>query len=388
MRIGLIFPSIYASEKLYGQRIFAPRELLTHLANGLVKRGHEVFVFSTSDFETDAKLVGTSLDCVEKEREIYKFRNIEGIRREWLNSEFAKRNFELNTITAAFDYAEQGKIDLLHSYHDSSLFLTHYFDNLLRFPTVYSLHDPLPPVDSFEYLELSRFKNHFYISLSEQMKNSTLKLNFVKTIYHGLDVANSSFEQNPSNYLLFMGRLVPEKGLHDAIAAVLKLNMQLKIGAQFPDNEKESLYFMEKIKPYLNKPLINKLGLVEGNEKENLYKQAKALLFPIGWEEPFGMVMIEAMACGTPIVGYNRGSVSEVVRDGVTGFIIDPDDEERPGKGSWVIKKQGVEGLVEAIKRIGEIDRKNCRKHVEDNFTVDKMVENYEKVYKQILKIT
>jgi len=114
---------------------------------------------------------------------------------------------------------------------------------------------------------------------------------------------------------------------------------------------------------------------------------AKALLFPILWEEPFGMVMIEAMACGTPVIAYNHGSVSEIVVDGLTGFIIDPDNEDRPNKGKWVIKKQGVEGLVEAIRRIGELNRNACRKHVEANFTVEMMVRGYELIYKKILGI-
>lgn len=95
--------------------------------------------------------------------------------------------------------------------------------------------------------------------------------------------------------------------------------------------------------------------------------------------------MVESMSCGTPVIAYNHGSVAEIVKDGVTGFIIDPDDEDRPLKGSFVIKKQGVEGLVEAIKRIKEIDRRSCRKHVEENFTVERMVDGYERVYNQLI---
>ncbi len=97
------------------------------------------------------------------------------------------------------------------------------------------------------------------------------------------------------------------------------------------------------------------------------------------------MVMIESMACGTPVIAYNRGSVAEIVRDGITGLIIDPDDVDRPGKGSWIIKKQGIEGLVEAINRIDDIDRNACRKHVQEDFSVEKMVEGYERVYKRVL---
>ena len=116
------------------------------------------------------------------------------------------------------------------------------------------------------------------------------------------------------------------------------------------------------------------------------------MLFPILWEEPFGMVMIEAMSCGTPVIAFNRGSVSEIVKDGVTGFIIDQDNENRSNKGKWIIKKKGVEGLTEAINKIYNMDnreydqmRHNCRRHVEENFTVEKMVDGYEGVYNRIL---
>ena len=128
--------------------------------------------------------------------------------------------------------------------------------------------------------------------------------------------------------------------------------------------------------------------MMESSDLAKFYQNACAFLFPIHWEEPFGLVMIEAMACGTPVIAYNRGSVSEIVRDGVTGFIIEEEDRGNQGnRGNWVIKKTGIEGLVEAIKRIGEIDRASCRRHVEENFTMEKMVEGYEKVYKKILGI-
>lgn len=389
MRIGLLFPTIYASEVLYKDRIFAPRELLTNLSNNLVSRGHEVFVFSTPDFKTNAKLVGIPLDGVIKPLHISKFRNIEGDRREWLDTEFSKRNFELNVTKNAFQYVKQNKLDLLHCYHDSSLFFTHYFHSLFDFPIIYSLHDPLPPLETFEYSELSKFKTHMYISLSEQMRKSTLKLNFVANIKHGIDIHHFSFNQHPSDYLLFMGRLIPEKGLHSAIAVSLKTNIRLEIGTQFfKADEKANTYFVNKVKPYLNNSLIGKPRMFNDEEKRLAYQQAMAFIFPIEWEEPFGMVMIEAMSCGTPVIAYNRGSVPEVLRDGLTGFIIDPDSEDRPGKGTWVIKKQGIEGLVEAIQRIGEIDRRDCRKHVEENFSVEKMGENYEKIYQEVVKKT
>ena len=182
------------------------------------------------------------------------------------------------------------------------------------------------------------------------------------------------------------GKFIDPKGVTNAIKVSQATGSSLKIVGNVEDEK----FYDELVVPNLS----DKIEVIGGISSEqsltreqvrDLYENAMAFLFPINWEEPFGLVMIEAMSCGAPVIAYNRGSVSEVVRDGVTGFIIDPDDEDRPGKGSWIIKKQEIEGLIEAVKRIGEIDRKACRKHVEENFSVDRMVENYEKVYRGIL---
>jgi glycosyltransferase involved in cell wall biosynthesis len=384
MRIGIIFPTVYASGKVYKDRIFAPRDNLICLSNGLVKSGHKVLIFSATDFKTEAKVVSGNHDLVDRRTVIHKFRNIASPRREWLNVEFEKRNFELNITSKAFESFKKGEIDLLHCYHESSLFFTHYFQEISGINVLYSLHDPLPPSGSFEHFELSRFKHHSFIALSNQMKKSNLKLNFADTIYHGINVLSFPFEENPSDYLLFMGRLVPEKGLYDAIKTSIVLKTKLKIGTQLSSEVLKSFYYINKIKPIIKKPFIDNPKLFLGEEKRSVYKKALALLFPIHWDEVFGMVMIEAMACGTPVIAYNRGSVPEVVRDGVTGFVIEPEESKHDSK--FIIKKKGVEGLIEAVKRIGEIDRRACRKHVEENFSIEKMVDSYERLYAKIIK--
>ena len=163
------------------------------------------------------------------------------------------------------------------------------------------------------------------------------------------------------------------------------LKITLHIATSATRANKSEDFYNTKVAPYIDGKNIVSRGFFEGNKKSDFIRKGKAFLFPLRWDEPFGLTMIEAMACGTPVIAYNHGSVSEIVRDGLTGFIVDPDDEDRPGKGTWVIKKQGIEGLIEAVRRIGEIDRKACRKHIEDNFTVEKMVDGYEKVYHKIL---
>jgi glycosyltransferase involved in cell wall biosynthesis len=242
----------------------------------------------------------------------------------------------------------------------------------------------MPESQYLDYLRYQRFPTDKYIAISQsQAKALRTLVTVVGVVYNGIDISAYDFNRESGEYLLFVGRYMPEKGVKDAIDAALATNTQTILAGS---KEYRALpYFKEYIEPAEKSGVIRDIGFVTGKKKSGLFGSAKALLFPIHWEEPFGMVMTEAMACGTPVIAYNRGSVSEIVHDGVTGFIIDEDDAERPNKGNWVIKKQGVEGLVEAIQRIGEIDRAKCRERVEEAFTVAHMVSGYEAVYKKIL---
>lgn len=392
MKISFLLPTLFASKVLFPERIFAPRQLAEDLVNGLSEKGHQVWVFSTPDFETKGTLVPGDIEPFEKKLPYDKLKHALEDEKRIRYDEVWKRSFEISLVTEAYIWAKKEHFDLMHSYHDF-LFTPHYIEELTQVPTVYTLHDPLPPEGSFEYHQFGKFSRHRYVSISNAQRRSSLKLNFVATVYHGLKTAEFPFQNNPSDYLLFMGRPLPEKGLHFAIQAALATNMKLEIGTHFPGIEKEMPYFKKEIEPYLTNPLFGEPGIVAGKDKMLLYKQARALLFPIQWEEPFGMVMIEAMAAGTPVIAYNRGSVPEIVKDGVTGFIIDPPEadhrtqnpEHNDQSGSWIIKKRGIAGLVEAIQRLGEIDRAACHRHVEENFTVEKMVEGYENIYRKIL---
>ncbi len=387
MKIGLLFPSIYASPALFSDKIFAPRELLTDLSSGLVDRGHEVTVYSTSDVPTKAKIVSSDITHIQKPLPYFKFRNLDANKRKLLEEEFAKHEFEIDCTMRAFAAVKAKEIDILHCYHDSSLFYGHYMNDIVRdVPVVYTLHDPLPPEGTFEFEELKKFAGHSYISISNAFRRSLPPLNYIETIYHGINLNAFTFEKEAADYVLFMGRLVPDKGLHSAIAAAIATNMRLEIGTQFGGHEGDP-YFETKIKPFLANPFIGEPGMVNDIEKVRLYGGAKALLFPIEWEEPFGMVLIEAMACGTPVIAYNRGSVPEIVKDGVTGFIIDQDDAERSGKGTWTIKKQGVEGIIEAMGLISTISRDACRKHIEEHFSAQKMVLDHEACYTKLLSL-
>lgn len=381
MRIAVISPSVYMSEKTYPERIFAPRAVALQLVEGLVKKGHDVTLFSAPDIETKAKLVGGAADLLKGNLLRDKFLSREVLIEYKLESEAESRAFyTLDLIGKVFEEGKKGKFDIIQT--DEPLF--HPLAELSDSTVVFMFHDPLPRKKSLDFWFLNTYKKHNFISISMAQRRGEPALNFVGNVYHGLDqkLYSPSFEKG--KYLAYFGRLLVQKGPDIAIKAAKETGETIKIAS---DKTHFGTEFVKKnVLPFIDGKSVEHVGLMKTQEEKSAFLgNAKAMLFPIQWDEAFGLVMIEAMACGTPVVAYNRGSISEIVKDGVTGFIIDQDNDDRVGKGVWIIKKQGIEGLVEAIKRIGEIDRTACRKHVEDNFTVEKMVDGYEKVYSKIL---
>lgn len=385
MKILFFSPSIYMSPQ-YNNMIYAPRDLSIHLVDGLVEKGHEVTFVTAPNIKTKARTIIGDQNYINFMNSIPS-KDMTASQKSHLHF-LTKRDYEVELITRAVSQTRDESWDVVHVYH---ITMMHYFEAFIGSPFIYTLHDPLPEKNTLGYLLFSKFKDHHYVSISNaQRKSSDLDLNYVATIYHGVDLRELVYQDKPSDYLLFMGRLIPEKGLHHAIEVALRLNRRLEIGTQLPTISENKTYYINKIKPYLDNPVIGKTGMVEGSNKTLLYKEARILLFPIEWEEPFGLVMIEAMACGTPVVAYAQGSVPEIIKDGVTGFIVNLSNEDK--RGDWVIKKTGIEGLSEAVEKIyamGEsqykLMRQNCRRLVEEKFTVEKMVENYEKVYQKIL---
>lgn len=394
MRIGLISPSIYMSPTLFGDMIFAPRDLSVTLADGLVDKGHEVYFFTAPDIKTKATLIGGDEGLLKNSLIKEKAQGQSGGERfRWASFYTLKRSYEMDLTEQCYKMALDGKLDVVHSYHDT---LAHFFNDLTQFSTVYTLHDPLPSnEDGLTYWLLDKFKQQNYVSISKAFQRfGNFNINFIDTVYHGINTSEYQFFPNKGGNLAFIGRMRKEKGVEVAIDVANAVKKKIKI-ATSPEAEYVNLpYYKDVINPRITSEVIF-TGFLDPKSKHEFLGNALCLLFPIQWEEPFGMVLIEAMACGTPVVAYNRGSVSEIVKDGLTGFIIDPDNEDRPGKGSWIIKKQGADGLIEAVQRINSLSeeehlrmRKNCRKHIEDNFTVGKTVEGYEQVYKKVIGVS
>ncbi|MDO8460872.1 MAG: glycosyltransferase family 4 protein [bacterium] len=380
MRIGLLLPSVYMGAK-YENKIFAPKELFLSLANGLVDRGHEVYAYAAPNTKTKAHLITGEEELIEHDFISPKFRGLDRLAKLKNAHTATKIEYEINLTVKACLHAKEKKLDIMHSYLD---FVAHYVNRLVNIPTVYTIHDPRPRREHLEYWRFRHFKNDNYIFISHsQVKNFKGLIRTAGVIYHGIKVNKFPFSGQPGEYLAFLGRYIEAKGIIDAIAATKRSNSLLKMIGE--DAYRALPYYKNRILPHLKKGVVEDETFFGKSDRGPFLKNAKALLFPIQWEEPFGMVMIEAMACGTPVIAYNRGSVAEIIKDGLTGFIIDQDEKDRPGKGKWVIKKQGVAGLVEAINRIGEIDRNNCRKHIEENFSIEKMVKGYEEVYTKVI---
>jgi glycosyltransferase involved in cell wall biosynthesis len=205
------------------------------------------------------------------------------------------------------------------------------------------------------------------VSISHAQRAPLPWLRWRGTVYHGLPLDLYTFRQTPGTYLAFLGRVSPEKGLAQAITIARQVGMPLKIVAKVDQADQE--YFQTVIQPLLDDPLIEYLGEMGEAEKDAFLGQAYALLFPIDWPEPFGLVMIEAMACGTPVIAYPRGSVPEILVDGVTGWIV-----------------EGCEEAVRAVERVATLSRTRCRQFFEEHFSVARMAQDYVQIYRRLLE--
>ncbi len=311
-----------------------------NLTEALVKLGHDVTLFATGDSRTSAQLVPMRPEPIAFDP------NVDAT--------------ALHLAELAEVYRRAGEFDVIHSHLD---YLTLPFTQSTKTPTVLTLHGRL---DLPEWRHIfSTYRQANYISISESQRSFLPDLNWVGTVHHAIDVNRFPFHSNPGEYLAFVGRMSPEKRPDRAIKIARKAGIPLKIAAKIDATERP--YFESVIKPMLDHPLIEYVGVLNEEEKSELIGKAMALLLPIKWPEPFGIVFIEALACGTPVLTCPYGAVPEILEDGVTGFIRETDDE-----------------LVEAIGHLGEISRGGCREYVRRKFDIQRMAMKYLNVYSKV----
>ncbi len=345
------------------KEIYAPVDVALNVAEGLAKKGHEVTFFGPIGSRSKiCKVVEVPIKPLYK-NEILKPPNSRKEEREKIFN-----LFDQYIISLIFKENLKKKFDIIHIHPvDRAL----PFATLTKTPVVYTLHDPIYGWKA-KIFEMYQTKNQYFISISNTQRKTAPNLNWAGTVYNGIDLKLFPFNPKPKNYVLFLGRILAKKGPHIAIKTAIKAKENLVIAGDRTDLK----FWEEKIKPYLRRKNIKYAGFLPYEKIYKLYQGAKALLCPILWEEPFGLTFIESMACGTPVIAFKRGSAPEVIKDGVTGYLVKPYDKNG---------ETNIKGFIKAIKKIDQIKREDCRTWVEKNFTVEKMVQQYEKVFLKIV---
>ena len=339
MRIAQVAPlSESVPPKFYG----GTERVVSYLTEEMVRQGHEVTLFASGDSMTRANLVAVCDRALRVDTHC-----IDHLAHHVLMMEkVLQRASEFDIIHWHIDYLHF-PLSRRHSY-----------------PQLTTLHGRLDLPDLAPLYE--EFREMPVVSISDAQRTPLPWVNWQGTVYHGVPTEPYKFVEEPGEYLAFLGRICPEKRVDTAIEIAKRVGMPLKIAAKVDKVDDE--YFAERIKSLLDHPLVEYVGEIDEGEKSDFLGHAAALLFPVDWPEPFGLVMIEALACGTPVIAHNRGSVPEVIEPGVTGFICND-----------------VEDSVRAVRRLPTLSRKRCREVFDKRFTVSRMVEDYIKLYEKII---
>jgi len=285
---------------------------------------------------------------------------------------------------------QSSNFDIIHNNYYDSYYLT-AFSSLLKCPMLTTIHNDFPEFKHLNnYYQVNHRKGYDGYTFVSNFARKKAKLDDAFTVHNGIDISEFNFVLQPKNdNMLWLSRISTKKGAHVAIDVALKAGKPLIISGEYPTKEEYVKYFQNRIENNLS-DTIQYTGQPTIATKKNLYGNSKIFIFPVLWEEPFGLVLIEAMASGTPIVAYARGGIPEIVKDGQTGFIVNFSENDK--RGNWIVKKTGLHGLTEAVNKIYQMPkdeyrqmRLNCRQHVEENFTIEKMVDNYEKIYHKLL---
>jgi glycosyltransferase involved in cell wall biosynthesis len=342
LRIAQVSPLFEAVPPL---RYGGTERIVAYLTEELVRQGHSVTLFASADSRTRARLVSVCHRALRLDPE----------RHQWIPYHMLLLE-EVLARAAEFDVVHF-HIDLLHLPAARRLDVSH----------LTTLHGRL---DLPELVPLYReFDDLPFVSISDAQRAPVPWMNWIGTVQHGLPerLYHAAPDGGRGGYLAFLGRISPEKGPERAIHIARASGIPLRIAAKVDPVDVE--YFEEVVRPLLDPPFIEFVGEVTDHDKQAFLGDALALLFPIEWPEPFGLVLIEALACGTPVIAYRRGSVPEILVDGESGFVVDD-----------------LEGAVRAVRNLDRIERRLCRRAFERSFTVDKMAREYVRLYRSLVE--
>jgi len=315
------------------------------LCEELVRRGHDVTLCASGDSITRAELFSIYPRSLRTASDIAD-----------------KRPYEL--VHAALSLKQASKFDIIHNHVGETLMA---MSHLVDVPMLTTMHCLITPDTKFIWDSYEGWYNTISRSEKESMP-PIANNNYCGAVYNGIDVASFPYDKQKDEYLLFLSRISVDKAPHLAVEAAKRLDARLIIAGKVDPNPMDQEYFRDVIAPLIDGEQIQFFGEANSAQKRKLYAKARCLLIPLCWEEPFGLVLAEAMACGTPVVAFRRGAASEVVVHGETGFLVDD-----------------LDGMVEAVRNIHQIDSLRCRLHVEENFSPERMADGYLKVYRQIL---
>jgi glycosyltransferase involved in cell wall biosynthesis len=336
MKIAQVAP-LYESVPPHGYG--GTERVVSYLTEELVREGHDVTLFASGDSKTAARLV----PCAPRSLRLGK----------------AVDTLAHHILMLEHVFQHADKFDIIHFHIDYLHFPLSRRGSFNQLTTLHGRLD-LPDLP----LLYDEFSEMPLVSISNSQRKPLPQANWIGTVYHGLPPGSFTFREKAEKYLLFLGRISPEKRVDRAIEIAQRTHCKLKIGAKI--DRVDRYYFNKHIKHLLEHPTIEFVGEVGHEKKNELLGGASALLFPIDWPEPFGLVMIEALACGTPVIAFTGGSVPEIIIQGKTGFIVDE-----------------IEEAVDAVHRISSIDRRECRQEFEDRFTDRHMARGYVRIYEQ-----
>jgi len=341
MKVALVAPQFEAIPPVgYG----GTELVVANIAQGLMSKGHDVTVYASADSKTKAKVRPVAPKALWKCKRA--------------SSPMQYLALELDMLQE-----DEGKYDIIHNHIDYNLFILTRF---LKTPIVTTFHGPINRKEQIALYRRFNKTNNF-VSISNDQRRDAKDLNWVGTVYNGIDTNLYSLAKNPKrNYLLWLGRAADIKGPDLAIKIAKKFGMKLKLVTRVNPDEEE--FFNKFLKPHIDGERIEFIGEVSQKERVKLYQNAYATLMPNRWREPFGLVMTESLACGTPVVGTPLGSIPEIIEEGKVGFL---------GKDVDIIAKK--------LNGIEKINSSDCRARIENLFSIEVMAEGYEKVYKKVL---